>query len=126
MRHLRGDAIAEAYETLIDLQAPEVLVVDDRVVLIGQVSLAQVLAAMDAGRDDEPVANIASVPGVVLEAEENLDAALQALRYFVGISVPVVADDASRKLEGVVFSSSVVGAYNDAVEQARREERGQD
>ena len=116
--------LAEARDDLMQHQAAEMLVVDADGVLCGQVSLIDILAGIEAGRGAEPVTTIASMPGVILNIDEDLDSAIQALRYFAGVSVPVVGDRAHMRIEGVVFASSVIGAYNDAVEQARREERG--
>ena len=61
---------------------------------------------------------------VVLESGEDLDGVMGKLRYFAGVALPVVDSLRGMKVIGVIFASSVVGAYNDAVEQARAEERG--
>ncbi len=117
-------SIGEAQEILLRLQVAELLVTDDQQRLHGQITLVQVLAAIRDGRQHEPVHRLSVRPAVVLRESENLDDTMQTLRYFIGISLPVV--DESQKLLGVVYQSSVIGAYNDAVLQARDEERGSD
>jgi CIC family chloride channel protein len=111
----------QARELLLALQAGELLVVDWHGVLRGQVSLAEVVQACDAGRGTQPVAALAAMPGIVLRRDDTLDSAMRQLRYFMGHSVPVVDSAQAMRLAGVVFQSSVIGAYNDAVAQARAE-----
>jgi len=98
--------------------------VDEQQHLHGQITLVQILAAIRAGRDRDPIHHLSTQPAMVLKETDNLDNTMQTLRYFIGISLPVV--DESGKLLGVVYQSSVIGAYNDAVAQARDEERGND
>lgn len=111
----------QARALLLALQAGELLVVDWRGVLRGQVLLAEVVQACDAGHGTRPVAALAAMPGIVLRRHDTLDSAMRQLRYFMGHSVPVVDSAQSMRLAGVVFQSSVIGAYNDAVAQARTE-----
>ncbi len=87
--------------------------------------LNDVLAA-NATDATHTVSRIASMPGIVLQVDDSLDDAMRQLRYFVGVSVPVVDHSERMRLLGVCFQSSIIGAYNDAVEQARAEERGAD
>jgi CIC family chloride channel protein len=117
--------VGEARDRLLELDATEMLVVDDDGTLIGQVSLA---ALVRAAADSQTTAmrDLAATPGIVLQSDDSLDQAMKQLRYFVGVSVPVVDTTATMQLSGVVYQSSVIGAYNDAVEQARAEERGSD
>ncbi len=116
--------IDEAKEILLQLQVSELLIVDEQEQLHGQISLIHILAAIQSGRGHEPLTELTCTPAIILNATDNLDDAMQTLRYFVGISLPVVNE--SGQLLGVVYQSSVIGAYNDAVKQARDEERGND
>jgi CIC family chloride channel protein len=111
----------QARELLLALQSGEALVVDWRGVLRGQVLLTEVVQACDAGHGTRPVAALAAMPGIVLRRGDTLDSAMRQLRYFMGHSVPVVDSAQTMRLAGVVFQSSVIGAYNDAVAQARAE-----
>ncbi len=119
-----GASVGEALARMLELDAVALPVVDADGVLRGQIALAALMRAADAERDDEPVSDFATMPGIVLESDSSLDAAMKQLRYFMGVSVPVV-DQASRmRFAGVVYQSSIIGAYDDAVAQAREEERG--
>jgi len=64
------------------------------------------------------------MPDIVIESETNLHEAMEVLSGFVGIAVPVVDNRHHMKLLGIIFENSVIGAYNEAVEQARNEDRG--
>jgi CBS domain-containing protein len=64
------------------------------------------------------------MPDIVLESETSLHEAMEALSDFIGITVPVVDNRHHMKLLGIIFENSVISAYNEAVEQARNEERG--
>lgn len=112
---------AEARQRALALDATELLVVDQQDVLCGQVSLATLVRACDEGHGAHPVAALATMPGIVLRSADSLDQAMCQMRYFMGHSVPVVDDAQRMRVVGVVYQSSVIGAYNDAVTQARAE-----
>lgn len=106
--------------------ASEVLVVDRAGVLLGQITVLEVMAEIEAGGARRAASEIATMPAVLLESTDDLDSVMGKLRYFIGVHLPVVDSLNDMKVIGVVFASSVIGAYNDAVEQARAEERGND
>jgi CIC family chloride channel protein len=114
----------EARRLMLDHDVREILVVDADGELQGQLSLAEVVRAVDAGDGEQPVSGLATAPGLVLTVDDDLHTALQRLRYYMGLSVPVLESGGGARLAGVVYPSSVVGAYDDAVAQARAEERG--
>jgi len=116
---------AAARERLLALDEDALLVVDSQRRLLGQVTLPALVRAANAGRGQTPAADLATMPGIVLELDDDLDAAMRELRHFAGIRVPVVHDEASMRLAGVAYQSSLIGAYNDAVEQAHAEQRGE-
>jgi hypothetical protein len=68
--------------------------------------------------------DVAEMPDLVLQANTNLHQALLDLRDFVGVSIPVISDVQSRRVIGVIHENAVINAYNEAVDQARDEERG--
>jgi CIC family chloride channel protein len=117
-----GIMATKALQQLLDTDAGELLVVNTEGILLGHVTLASLVRGVGGG--DRPVSDFVTMPGIVLQRGDSLDEAMKQLRYFVGASVPVVDDAGSMRLAGVVFQSSVIGAYNDAVAQARAEERG--
>jgi CIC family chloride channel protein len=116
----------DARGRMLETDVNEMLVVGDGGVLVGQVSLGVLLRELEAGDGATPVAELATTPGIVLRGDDSLDQAMRQLRYFMGVSVPVVEDTEHMRLVGTCYQSSVIGAYNDAVERARSEERGED
>lgn len=111
-------ATLQARQRMLAQHADELLLVDRHGVLRGQVSLASVVEACDAGLGARPVSALAAMPGIVLRRDESLDQAMRQLRYFMGHSVPVVESVQTMRLAGVVYQSSIIGAYNDALAQA--------
>ena len=97
---------------------------DENSTLRGQVSLADVVRAVDSGRANAAVAELAVMPGIVLARDATLDTAMKQLRYFKGVNVPVVHSIQDMRLVGVIDQSSIIGAYGDAVSQAHEEEHG--
>jgi CIC family chloride channel protein len=125
-QHVNSDRpVAEVMSHMQEFQIPETLVVSPDGALVGQVSLVQVLAAVEAGNGQRQVGTIAVKPPVILRCEDDLDGAISRLRYFAGLSIPVLDSDVEDRVRGVVFLSSLTGAYGDAVAQARAEERGE-
>lgn len=116
--------IEEAEALQIRNREVEILVVDDGGILIGYVSVFSVVGAIRDGNTREPVSTIVDTPGVVLYEHMDLVEAMQALRNFVGVSVPVVESKDSMRLRGIVTENTVINAYQLAVEEMRDEERG--
>ena len=56
----------------------------------------------------------------------DLHEAMHLLSDFIGISLPVVDNIQNGKLVGLIYESTVIDAYNQAIAQARAEERGLD
>lgn len=119
-----GTTISEARRRALALGTTELLVAGDDGVFRGQLDLAALVNAEDAGRGGDAVSTLTDMPGIVLRLDDTLDDAMRQLRYYMGTCVPVVNSEAGMILEGVVFQSSIIGAYNDAVTQARTEEQG--
>ncbi len=114
--------ISVAEEVQLRDQPNDILVVDGEGRLRGLVTLFQIVEARRRGESGAPIGAIANLPALVLEQDTDLHEAIQSLRGFIGISVPVVRDRESRQLVGVVYESAIIDAYNVAVEEARREE----
>lgn len=70
--------------------------------------------------------SIAKKPDLILECKVTINEAMGLLARFVGISIPVVDTYENGRLVGILYESSVIDAYNQAVEKARAEERGLD
>ena len=116
--------IEEAEELQLKNREVELLVVDDTGVLTGSLSMFRVLEALRAGHGAAHVSTIVDTPGLVLYEDMDLLEAMQSLRNFVGVSVPVVENRVSMRLRGIVTENTVINAYHVAVEEVREEERG--
>lgn len=117
--------LSEALQQLAPARPEELIVVDEHGELTGMVSLADVTFAIQTGRGDAPVANVAQMPKVVLETDESLHKAMRLMENIRGIGVPVVDNRLRMRVVGFVHESDVLRAYGTAVDQARREERGE-
>ena len=117
-------SVDEAVTRYLSRPDVDMLVVDADGRLIGRVSIDELLRRSRDGGGEVAVADVATVPALVLQADIDLQHALAALKDFVGVSVPVVRGDGDMRLEGVIHESEVIDAYNDAVDQARAEEQG--
>ena len=115
----------EALQQLAPGGSEELLVVDEQGGLRGTISLGDVTFAVQTGRGDAPAANVSHKPRVVLEADESLHHAMRAMEGVAGITVPVVDNRMHMRVVGVVHDGDVLRAYGTAVDQARREERGE-
>ena len=116
--------ISEALQHGLSNPNHNLLLVDDSGALLGEVTLARLVLTQQAGHGGDRVESVVESAKLVLEADTNLYQALIELRDFVGVSVPVVSDAASLRLLGVIHENTLISAYNDAVDQARDEERG--
>ena len=81
-------SIAEAEALQLKSREPELLLVDDAGMLLGQVTVFAIVEAVRAGHAGRPVATIAGTPGLILYDDMDLLEAMQSLRNFVGVSVP--------------------------------------
>lgn len=95
--------------------------------LAGTITLADLSeAAFDAAADDLLNAVDVMRPSPrALTAAESLQEALALMRDTGEQHVPVVADHATRAFLGCVHERDVMNAYNKALVQSRREERGE-
>ena len=96
----------------------EAHLVDDNSRYAGTISLSTMVA--EENKDLEvPVSELVTQT-LVLTESTSIWNALQALKSFVGESVPVI--DNTGRLTGVIYESSLIQAYLDLVEEIRREE----
>jgi Mg/Co/Ni transporter MgtE len=100
------------------------LLVDVCGALLGGVSIHRLVRAQQAKSGSASISSVAEMPALTLQPDTNLHQALLELRDFVGVSIPVIADPVSRRVIGVIHENAVINAYNEAVDQARDEERG--
>lgn len=105
----------------------DLLVIGGKGELLGQVTLFDLAQAQRMPEPEKLTAGeIISQPDLILEAGTNLHEAMQLLSDFIGISLPVVENIQNGKLVGLIYESTVIDAYNQAIAQARAEERGLD
>ncbi|HVH83205.1 MAG TPA: CBS domain-containing protein [Steroidobacteraceae bacterium] len=118
-------ALVEALQT-----APFGLVfmVDDKGVLAGVISVADLAPVADSvilGGLPLVAADLAQPRPIVLEASDDPRRALRLMEARMGSHLPVVQDRASMRLVGVADVHELVLAYHKALLQARAEERGE-
>ena len=94
--------------------------------LLGEISVRDIFKLHDGelGNTARIAGDLVRGSPIVLTAETSLDASLKAIESFVGISLPVVNNLEQMEMEGIVFESTIIQAYNEAVREARDEERG--
>ncbi len=117
--HLLPDA---AMAHMSALAVNEILVVDKHGCLIGTLGMTRLLNAPRQGAEN--AGDMALKPKKVAYADDDLFTAMSALRNYLGESVPVVLGPQNARVVGVLYEGVVIGAYADAVAEARREERG--
>jgi len=119
-----GTHAEEIQAILLRENERELLVVDSQGKLVGEVTLLDAVKSCQINKGDTLAGDLATLPEIVLEADINMHEAMEILNDFVGISVPVVDSRHYMRLRGIIFEKTVIGAYNEAVDQARNEERG--
>ena len=116
--------IEEVQALHIESQVSELLVVDETGVLLGHVSVFKVVQAVDDGQGEANISTIVETPKLMLYADMDLLQAMQSLRDFVGVSVPVVDGKDTMKLMGVLTENTIINAYSLAIEEVCGEEQG--
>lgn len=105
----------------------DLYVVGEDGVFLGQITMFDVAQARREKDTEHITAGmLASPPSLIMEADTDLKEAMHQLSKFVGISVPIVDDRKSNKMVGVIYESMIIDTYNQALAQARAEERGID
>ena len=89
--------------------------------LLGKEPLAMLVAA----RQQQTAGELCEPVDLWLRAPDDLWSGFRSIESFVGYSVPVVADDRSMRLVGVVTESDFISAYRRSVKEAREDRRDQ-
>ena len=115
---------AEAKSRLVEARRHEGYVVDAGGRYLGTVKLDELVAWEDGGSADAgaTVAHLAKPEALIFTAGMSIWAAMEGMGDFVGESIPVLADDDSGRMLGVVFEASIVKAWLDTMNDMRREE----
>jgi CIC family chloride channel protein len=120
--------LAEVVEVLRDSPYGMAFMVDEEGRLSGTISVADLAPAADgvvSGRLPIVAADIARPHPIVLQASDDPRRALRLMEARVGSHLPVVADQQSMRMLGVVDVHDLVLAYHKALLEARAEERGE-
>ncbi len=122
------DAGLPLMRVLLQRSATGVLfVVRENGELLGSITLADLSeAAFDQGVDNLILAgDVARMGSAVLAAGDDLETALALIRETGETHIAVVDDTDSMIFSGCVHERDVIDAYNRALLQSRREERGE-
>lgn len=102
--------VQAARDMLIQHGASEAYVVDDEGRLLGRIDAVVLLGINDEASLDKSVACFLSKPHIVLYEQMNLLDVVTTLRFSAGNSLPVIDDDVSRQLVGVVDKNVLMQA----------------
>ena len=112
--------IREVRRALIRDKRSEAQVVDDDGRYIGLLTLSRLTELAEDGLSlDEPAGRYADGDTLVLHADDSVWTAMSKMKNFVGESIPVIDND---RLAGVLYESTIVGAYLDVLDEIRKEE----
>jgi CIC family chloride channel protein len=114
------DALVDIRDALIRDRRSEAYVTDHGGRYIGTLSLHRVMELIAGGTSlDEPAGEHAEPEDLVLNSDASVWDAMSRMEDFVGESIPVLEDG---RLAGVLFESTIVGAYLRILEDIRRED----
>lgn len=119
----KNATISMVRDTIVKQRASEAYVIDRESRLLGQINGAELLELVDEKSLSEPVTRFLSKPPVILDAQMSVLKAFVLLKDFVGVSVPVVTDKKSYRFAGVVYESTVMRTYLNAVAKTQQDER---
>ncbi|WP_143071251.1 hypothetical protein [Nitrosomonas cryotolerans] len=94
---------------------------DDQGRLLGEINAVILLKITDERLLTQPVTSLLSKSSVILSTNMSVLDAYSCLQNFVGISIPVIANETSRQFVGVLYENKLTSAYLQAVEQSRQE-----
>ena len=114
--------ISTVRDAIVKQGANEIYVIDHDKRLLGQINAVVLSALADEISLSEPVTRFLTKPGMVLHAQMDVLEVFSTLKDFVGVSVPVVTDETSYHFVGVVYESTVVRTYLNAIKQSQQEE----
>lgn len=113
-------SLADVRDTLIRDERSEAYIVDSSDKYVGTLTLHRLMELVASGAAlDQSAGSYARPESLVLEPDASVWAAMSEMEDFVGESIPVLDDG---RLAGVLFESTIVGAYLKILEEIRREE----
>lgn len=115
-----AQTLEETRDALVRDRRSEAYVVDPDGRYVGTLTLHRLMELSSGGTSlGEPAGDHARPETLILGPDESIWAALSEMKDFVGESIPVVEDE---RLVGVLFESTIVGAYVDVLDKIRQEE----
>ena len=113
-----SQSLAGVRDLLVGERHSEAHIVDSSGAYVGTLTMHRVIELIEAGAG-RPVGDYAEPDSLVLSPDMSIWAAMSEMEDFVGESIPVVEDG---KLAGVLFESTIVGAYLEILENVRKDE----
>ncbi len=115
--------LAQARRRMIKADATEAYLLDENDILTGNISLVKLAALIDKGEDMEQSVLIHIDHDCFTLVEDNtIWEAMNELENFVGESIPVLDNNQTNQMLGVVHESTIIKAYLDTTSTLRQEE----
>lgn len=125
---VRADTtLLELQERLIEDGKSEGYVLDEQGVYIGTVNLIQFITLLNKEVSlNEHCGKHAILQQVILTPNTSIWLAMEQVQDFIGESIPVIDNDNSGIMLGVVYEATIVKAYMDTLHKIREEEHAAD
>lgn len=125
---VRADVSLSALrDKLIENDKSEGYVLDENNRYIGTITLTRFMVLLKNEVSlNERCRLHAILESIVLTPDTSIWLAMEKIQDFVGESIPVIANDNSCVMLGVVYEATIVKAYMDTLHKIRREEHGAD
>ncbi len=115
--------LGQARRSMIKADATEAYLLDENSILSGSISLVKLAALIDKGEDmEQSVITHVDQNGFYLLQENTIWEAMNGIENFVGESIPVLEDNESKRMLGIVHESTIIKAYLDTTSTLRQEE----
>ncbi len=108
-----------ARHALIKKNTEVAYVINEQQQLLGQINVLNLLGLNEEHLRMQSVDKFLSEPAVILEENMSILEIFPQLKDFVGVNIPVVADDASKQLVGIIYTSKLAEIYLQTLENAR-------
>ena len=125
---LPPDADLATVEEALHAHPADLYVVEPDGRLLGHITLADAWDTLKQEKHNPPLTarDLVKKPDHILTEDTDLHTGFEIIEQFVGVSIPVIDNSDDRRLTGIIYESSIIQAYNQAVKTARGEEQGLD
>ena len=115
--------LAQTRRRMIQGDATEAYLLDENSVLTGNISLVKLAALIDKGEDmEQSVLTHIDHDCFILFEDNTIWEAMNEIENFVGESIPILQNNESKRMLGVVHESTIIKAYLDTTSTLRQEE----